>query len=1013
MGANDAKYLVYIAGNGAECFTVTKFTGCDAISSPYRFDIEFELSGKGKPNMTAAAILGKPCSFKLVGEKGDAVYNGVVREFCEMQRSKPVYSVRLVPWIELLSLNVNSRVFRKQTVVGVIKDIIKKAVESAADLGKYCEFTYNCEHESKRDGEEFVYPEMDFCVQHQETDLNFISRLMEQNGIWYYFDTTDRKERVIITDNFAAFPKERIKVQFVEEGTGSGATSGSATINIADSKANGKDNNADDGNDPEEKESNNIEKASDIIKQIPNPRNNNFGESIHSLSSRNALIPKNVRLRAYNYRKPKDCPSGTKVIEDGVLGNVYEYGGPYNDSKEAERGAELYSRRLRVENMRTTGKSNCKTFRAGRLIEVTFSSEKTASYLLVSVNHESGGDDTNKYKNEFCCVDLNNKMVYAPPLRAVQPRVGGLITAPVDAQGPDHPSLDEMGRYRVKLPFDLDKTEAYEASKNIRLSLPSGGRSEGETYGFHFPSKQGAEMVLAYVNGNPDKPIGLGFVPNGDTPSTVVSCNTGKDLNVIRTWGGNELIMDDSPGMEKVILASRDFSQAKQETSANGAKTDANNNNNPPNAWSTRLGERIKNYSGKDGTTAIDNANNSELAFDNGEKLAVLRALKHKLIMICQKDNSVVAITTGNKHEIKIDDKEGIITVKTAKGSTMEMNDKTDTITMRDAGNVNTVVMGKKLSIASTGDIDINAGGDVIVKGKNVKIGSGGGAAQPQKSVAEPAKAQEPPKSAEPVKAQEQPKPAEPAKTEESPKPAVSATPAAQTAPIEPAAKPATPVAVASDTGSGDKEAKSEATDAQVSQHNIIFPLLVKPLNDESSKDYPYHYWNAQVGTNSATYNSNRSNGTRKHGGRDLYGKALETVVVAICDGIVLGCNFFYQQTNEVTILHTTNDGRKFIARYGEVSPKSIQVKVKQEVKQGQEIAKIGILTPNITIAGKVTNMLHFEYYTGEQGYEITKKPLTDKASKNKFKRRDDVSDPLDILTEGYDNTFNKGDLEL
>ena len=188
----------------------------------------------------------------------------------------------------------------------------------------------------------------------------------------------------------------------------------------------------------------------------------------------------------------------------------------------------------------------------------------------------------------------------------------------------------------------------------------------------------------------------------------------------------------------------------------------------------------------------------------------------------------------------------------------------------------------------------------------------------------------------------------------------------------------------------------------------IIFPLLTKPLNDKNSKDYPNRYWKGTVATgHDAAFNSSRSGGKRKHAGRDLYAIAIDTDIVAIADGVVLAAQSFYEQTNEVTILHETNDGRKFIIRYGEVSPNSITVSVGDKVIQKQIIAKVGKLKGSGVIQeGKLTNMLHFEYYTGSEGYNLSKS-LTN-TSNTPFQRRSDLEDSVNILEEGYENTFGE-----
>jgi len=137
-------------------------------------------------------------------------------------------------------------------------------------------------------------------------------------------------------------------------------------------------------------------------------------------------------------------------------------------------------------------------------------------------------------------------------LRAEPPTASGLITAPIDALGEDMPNIDEMGRYRVKLPFDLSETPDYGATKDIRLSQISGG----DGYGVHFPSKKDSEMILGYVDGNPDKPVGLGLLPDADARS--VSNSGNRTENVIRTWGGNELVMDDEKDKSKIAMRTAD-----------------------------------------------------------------------------------------------------------------------------------------------------------------------------------------------------------------------------------------------------------------------------------------------------------------------------------------------------------------------------------------------------------------------------------------------------------------------
>ena len=185
--------------------------------------------------------------------------------------------------------------------------------------------------------------------------------------------------------------------------------------------------------------------------------------------------------------------------------------------------------------------------------------------------------------------------------------------------------------------------------------------------------------------------------------------------------------------------------------------------------------------------------------------------------------------------------------------------------------------------------------------------------------------------------------------------------------------------------------------------NEIIFPLKVKPLNDKDGIHSRY-YWASAPGAHQASFGSGRSGGKRRHAGRDLYTLA-NAEIVAIADGVVLNTSFFYCKTNQVTIMHYFK-GRKIIIRYGELV--NIPVKAGDRVKKGQFLGQTGKLLNDRNqhinvVSGYTIYMIHFEYYTDGNN---TKDPLTVRDPNNKFKRRSDLSDPLEILRIGYGNSF-------
>ena len=211
----------------------------------------------------------------------------------------------------------------------------------------------------------------------------------------------------------------------------------------------------------------------------------------------------------------------------------------------------------------------------------------------------------------------------------------------------------------------------------------------------------------------------------------------------------------------------------------------------------------------------------------------------------------------------------------------------------------------------------------------------------------------------------------------------------------------------------------------------VIFPLISKPLND-TCMEYANYNWRDKLGMNQAVYESYRirENSSKTiikksfHASRDLYTDVYndtgrysflssKNYVVAVSDGEVLSTGSFYAGTDVVTVKHTTCDGRSFIIRYGELDKSTIKVKQGDQVKQGQVIGRPGFLyktddegniIPIDVIADKVVFMLHLEYFTDSSSNEAYSKAFSD----NRYDRRSDIEDSLELLEEGYKNSFGE-----
>jgi hypothetical protein len=301
------------------------------------------------------------------------------------------------------------------------------------------------------------------------------------------------------------------------------------------------------------------------------------------------------------------------------------------------------------------------------------------------------------------------------------------------------PTLNEQGYYTVNMPFVPNdrkdpgkKGDDYGGSKHIRVAQPSGGMSGGKPYGLHFPSKRGAEMVLAFVDGNPDRPVGLGFVPNMASPSVANAYNYTE--NVMRSWGGNELIMNDTRQKESVKL-------------------------------STPTGQFAELHDGN-GQVRVK-SKNSELLFDDREQYAGIDAGGHTLHIDYTDDNGKISIKTVNGIEIEMTDPDNRITLQTAakdgdtavntvvldgkdqsvtidsNGNAMILNGQDSLITLEsedskfavdgqnsrislESGDGNGIILdGDTITISAKKEINLKAGGKIIFDAKMGVVNKG------------------------------------------------------------------------------------------------------------------------------------------------------------------------------------------------------------------------------------------------------------------------------------------------
>ena len=481
-------------GSKAE-FIVVKFQGRDSISDLFYFEIDLASTEK---SVDLDAILKDKVSLTMT--RGDEIttYEGALASFEQLQLEDKyvMYRATLVPNLWFLTLNHQSRVFLDKTTPEIIEEVLKGANLSPEDY----EIKVNQES----------YPKREFVVQHKETDLAFISRLMEHVGIFYFYS----EGKIILSDHPSIHQSFREKEE--------------------------------------------------ILYHQPKGMHTVGEEAVHSLTCRQQTVPHRVLLQEYNYRKPKLDLKTDKAVLDQGMGVFMDYGDHYKDTKEGSKLAQIRGDEIKCRQKLFMGEGDCRGFRSGFKFSLTdhYRSDFDKEYLLIEVQHSGSqtGDfmksqskkaqeEQPDYRNEFVCIAAD--VDFRPERTTSKPKIYGSLSARVDASGDgDQAEVDDQGRYKVIFPFDLSGRKDGKASAWIRMAQSYAGMD----YGMHFPLHKGTEVLLTFIDGDPDRPIIQAAVPNPETKSPVTSENQTK--SVIRDNYGNEIVLDSTPGDEHIRIHS-------------------------------------------------------------------------------------------------------------------------------------------------------------------------------------------------------------------------------------------------------------------------------------------------------------------------------------------------------------------------------------------------------------------------------------------------------------------------
>jgi type VI secretion system secreted protein VgrG len=475
------------------------FHGSEGLSRLYSFEILLLMTNDVGHDFNLESAVGAQATLRLDRSDGGppCVINGVFAaiELVSDFATRSVFRAVLVPRLWHLTQSLHSRVFTQQTIPAILEAMLQSGGLSGEDyalrlLGSYALQEHVC--------------------QYQESDFDFISRWMEREGLYYYFEQGDGAERLIITDNSSSHKPLGVRP----------------------------------------------------VRYFPQPAGtSNHGDAFRAFTCRHTSLPASVRLKDYDYAKPTFDVSGEAQVSPGGVGQISVHGARFFSPGEGARLAKVKAQGLQSGSVVYQGFGAAPSLRSGYTFDLEDHPRAAfnTSYLTTELEHWNNQlpgvpeckelmpwDDW--YRVEVTAVAAT--VQYRAPQRTAWPRIYGTEHAVIDGPATsDYAQIDSHGRYAVKFHFDESDLGGGKASTWVRMLQPHGGGIEG----FHFPLRAGTEVMCTFAGGDPDRPSIVGVAPNALTPSPVNAGNNSR--NVIQTGGRNRLELEDKSGKERITLS--------------------------------------------------------------------------------------------------------------------------------------------------------------------------------------------------------------------------------------------------------------------------------------------------------------------------------------------------------------------------------------------------------------------------------------------------------------------------
>ncbi len=663
---------------GPDGLLVTGYTGVEGVSTPFSFHVDLLSTDH---SIKAADLLRTPITLTVeLADGSERPINGLISRFSRGERTVDFtrYRAEVVPWLWFLSLSRDCKIYQNMSVLEIL--------ESVFTSQGYSDFEIRCQGS---------YPKREFCVQYRETHLNFVSRLMEEEGIFYFFQHTDSKHILTLADSNDAFAEcpgaDRVKL---------------------------------------------------LPKQAILPDREDV---LTSLVQEHSVYVGKVSLKDYDHLQPS--LSLTSMLSGDGKEEIYDYPGQYTTQDAGDRYARLQLEAEEALRNVVRGEGTCRALRSGYRFTVEDELKgalEDDTFVLLRVHHTaSAGEyhtghrpDSFEYRTEFLAIP--HSVTYRPPRQAKKPVVRGSQTAVVVGKAGEEIWTDKHGRVKLHFHWDRDSRKDENSSCWVRVASPWAGKGWGM---INIP-RIGQEVIVDFLEGDPDRPIITGRVYNAEQvpPYELPANQTQSGIKSRSSKGGgtenfNEIRMEDKKGeellyihaekdKEVVVENDRNESVGNDETiSIGNDRKESVGNDETINIGKNRsesvggdenisvTGDRTRNVGGSE---SIDIGANRSKSVGKDETISVRGDRKTN---IAKKES----LQVGDSRAVKVakDDQ-----LNVGKKLSIEAADEillksgSASIQLKKDGTI--TIKGNNITISGSGKINVKASSDVTVKGSKV-----------------------------------------------------------------------------------------------------------------------------------------------------------------------------------------------------------------------------------------------------------------------------------------------------